>query len=131
MQGLVDDRGRAAASTSTRRALWKGETNQIGAEPGFPTGLLITLDRSSGSGVRSQLESELREAVSSAASRRERSFHPSRTLATELGIARSVVVEAYSQLVAEGYLEATQGAGTRVGRFPLRRSPSGRAVPQG
>jgi GntR family transcriptional regulator/MocR family aminotransferase len=35
-----------------------------------------------------------------------------------LGIARSVVVEVYSQLVAEGYLEATQGAGTRVRLTP-------------
>jgi GntR family transcriptional regulator/MocR family aminotransferase len=83
-------------------------------EPGFPTGLLITLDRSSGSGVRSQLESELREAVTRRRLAPGTRLPPSRTLATELGIARSVVVEAYSQLVAEGYLEATQGAGTRV-----------------
>jgi GntR family transcriptional regulator / MocR family aminotransferase len=38
----------------------------------------------------------------------------SRALAAELGVSRGVVLEAYSQLVAEGYLTATQGAPTRV-----------------
>ena len=38
----------------------------------------------------------------------------SRRLAHDLDVSRSVVVEAYGQLVAEGYLEAAQGAGTRV-----------------
>ncbi|MFJ8860132.1 PLP-dependent aminotransferase family protein [Streptomyces sp. NPDC102451] len=38
----------------------------------------------------------------------------SRRLADDLDVSRSVVVEAYGQLVAEGYLEAAQGAGTRV-----------------
>ena len=39
---------------------------------------------------------------------------PTRVLAAELGIARSVVVEAYANLAADGYLEARQGSGTRV-----------------
>lgn len=39
---------------------------------------------------------------------------PSRVLAAELGCSRWVVTEAYGQLVAEGYLSATQGAATRV-----------------
>ena len=38
----------------------------------------------------------------------------SRTLAAELGVSRGVVVEAYAQLVAEGYLTARQGAATTV-----------------
>ncbi len=38
----------------------------------------------------------------------------SRGLARELGISRGVVVEAYAQLAAEGYLVAHQGAATRV-----------------
>ncbi|MFJ9041565.1 PLP-dependent aminotransferase family protein [Streptomyces sp. NPDC102406] len=46
----------------------------------------------------------------------------SRSLADDLGVSRSVVVEAYGQLVAEGYLEAVQGAGTRVVRH-LRPEP--------
>ena len=35
-------------------------------------------------------------------------------LAADLALSRSVVVEAYDQLVTEGYLEARQGSGTRV-----------------
>ncbi|MGC5052053.1 PLP-dependent aminotransferase family protein [Micromonospora sp. DT48] len=38
----------------------------------------------------------------------------SRLLARDIGVSRSVVVEAYEQMSAEGYLEAVQGSGTRV-----------------
>ncbi|MFJ4595638.1 MULTISPECIES: PLP-dependent aminotransferase family protein [unclassified Kitasatospora] len=50
----------------------------------------------------------------------EGALHPgtrlpsSRQLAEDLRVSRSVVVEAYGQLVAGGYLEATRGSGTRV-----------------
>ncbi len=48
----------------------------------------------------------------------------SRTLATALGVSRGVVLEAYSQLVAEGYLVASQGAPTRVADAPsAERAP--------
>ena len=51
----------------------------------------------------------------------------SRTLAGDLGIARSTVTECYAELVAEGWLTAQQGSGTRVAQRPhhaeLRRSP--------
>lgn len=87
-------------------------------EPGFPTGLLITLDRSKGSRIRSQLENELRELLTQRRLVPGAKLPPTRALARELGIARSVVVEVYSQLVAEGYLEATQGAGTKVRSTP-------------
>jgi GntR family transcriptional regulator / MocR family aminotransferase len=43
---------------------------------------------------------------------------PSRLLAQELGVSRGVVVESYSQLVAEGYLSAKRGSGTRVASLP-------------
>jgi GntR family transcriptional regulator / MocR family aminotransferase len=39
---------------------------------------------------------------------------PTPVLAAELGISRSVVVDAYDNLAADGYLEARQGSGTRV-----------------
>jgi GntR family transcriptional regulator / MocR family aminotransferase len=38
----------------------------------------------------------------------------SRSLAVELGIARGTVVVVFEQLIAEGYLEAQRGSGTRV-----------------
>src|ERR1700753_4398267 len=49
----------------------------------------------------------------------------SRALAADLGIARNTVAEAYGQLVAEGWLTARQGSGTRVAE---RVAAAGRAV---
>jgi GntR family transcriptional regulator/MocR family aminotransferase len=39
-----------------------------------------------------------------------------RVLARDLGVSRGTVVEAYEQLIAEGYLSARQGSGTEVAR---------------
>ncbi|MGJ3559962.1 GntR family transcriptional regulator [Streptomyces sp. INA 01156] len=39
---------------------------------------------------------------------------PSRVLAADLGCSRWVITEAYTQLIAEGYLEARSGSATRV-----------------
>ena len=53
----------------------------------------------------------------------------SRTLAADLGVSRGVVVRAYEQLTAEGYLQAVRGSGTRsvspgtdATRVPLPRT---------
>jgi GntR family transcriptional regulator/MocR family aminotransferase len=87
-------------------------TNSL--DTGFATGLLLRIDRSQSRRVRAQLEGALREEMQRGRLGPGAKLPPTRTLAHELQIARSVVVEAYSQLVAEGYLEAVQGAGTRV-----------------
>jgi GntR family transcriptional regulator/MocR family aminotransferase len=75
---------------------------------------LIALHRSKRRTLRAQLERELRRAIQDKRLLPGSALPPSRTLATELGVARSVVVEAYGNLTAEGYLEARQGARTRV-----------------
>src|SRR5688500_12448423 len=67
-----------------------------------------------GEPLRAQLERQLREGVRSGRLRPGARLPPTRTLADELGISRGVVVEAYAQLTAEGFLSARQGAGTRV-----------------
>jgi GntR family transcriptional regulator/MocR family aminotransferase len=64
--------------------------------------------------LRAQLEGQLRDGVRAGRLRAGSRLPPTRILATELGISRGVVVEAYSQLVAEGYLVARRGEGTRV-----------------
>jgi GntR family transcriptional regulator/MocR family aminotransferase len=64
--------------------------------------------------VRAGLEAGLREAVSSGRLGSGTRLPSSRALAADLGIARNTVAEAYSQLVAEGWLTAKQGSGTRV-----------------
>jgi GntR family transcriptional regulator / MocR family aminotransferase len=61
-----------------------------------------------------QLETGLREAVRAGRLLPEARLPSSRALASELGVSRRLVVEAYEQLAAEGYLLARRGSGTRV-----------------
>jgi GntR family transcriptional regulator/MocR family aminotransferase len=68
--------------------------------------------------VQRQLEHALRVAIRSGQLPPEAPLPPSRVLAEQLGISRGVVVRAYAQLVAEAYLSARQGSGTRVARLP-------------
>ena len=65
-------------------------------------------------GRRAQLEAHLREAVRSGRLRAGARLPSSRTLSAELGVSRRLVVDAYGQLAAEGYLVAQRGSGTRV-----------------
>jgi GntR family transcriptional regulator/MocR family aminotransferase len=64
--------------------------------------------------VRAGLESALRDAVRTGRLAPGLLLPSSRTLAADLGIARNTVADAYSQLIAEGWLTARQGSGTRV-----------------
>jgi GntR family transcriptional regulator/MocR family aminotransferase len=75
--------------------------------------LLLRLDRE-GVALRAQLEDQLRDAVRAGRLGPGVVLPSSRALARELGVSRGVVVEAYAQLAAEGYLVARQGAPTRV-----------------
>jgi len=77
-----------------------------------------------GTRVRAALESALRDAVSTGRLRPGVRLPSSRALAADLGIARNTVAEAYSQLVAEGWLTAVQGSGTRVARRPEPTEPA-------
>src|ERR1700742_63391 len=76
--------------------------------------LLLELDRSNGTPLRAQLEDGLREAVRSGHLAAHVRLPPTRALASDLGISRRLVVDAYAQLLAEGYLLARRGAGTFV-----------------
>ena len=80
----------------------------------FPADLLVELDRSRPRTLRAQLERGLRQAIARRSLAPGTALPPSRVLAAELGLSRSLVVGAYEQLVIEGYLEARQGSGTRV-----------------
>jgi GntR family transcriptional regulator/MocR family aminotransferase len=74
--------------------------------------LLVSLDRARP--LRTQLEDQLRVAVRAGRLAPGAALPSSRGLARELGISRGVVVDAYAQLAAEGYLVTHQGAPTRV-----------------
>ncbi|WP_031083757.1 PLP-dependent aminotransferase family protein [Streptomyces sp. NRRL WC-3549] len=82
-----------------------------------------------GPGLRSGLTAALREAVRSGRLPPGTRLPSSRTLAADLGTARNTVADAYADLVAEGWLTARQGSGTRVARrAPVaRRSGAGTA----
>jgi GntR family transcriptional regulator / MocR family aminotransferase len=75
--------------------------------------LQLRIDRSAG-GLAAQVAAELRSAIRSGRLAGGERLPASRDLARDLGISRGVVVEAYEQLVAEGFLVARQGSGTRV-----------------
>jgi GntR family transcriptional regulator / MocR family aminotransferase len=66
------------------------------------------------SGRRAQLESALRELVRDGTLPAGARLPSSRALAGDLEVSRRLVVEAYAQLLAEGYLVSRAGAGTYV-----------------
>ncbi len=76
--------------------------------------LLVELDRSTRRPLRAQLEDGLREAVRSGRLSASVRLPATRALASDLGVSRRLVVDAYAQLLAEGYLVARPGAGTFV-----------------
>src|ERR1700729_3312423 len=82
-------------------------------EPVLGPEVLVNLQPGDGP-LHAQLELGLRESVRSGRLAPGARLPSSRALATELGVSRGVVLEAYAQLSAEGYLTASQGAPTRV-----------------
>jgi GntR family transcriptional regulator/MocR family aminotransferase len=88
----------------------------------------------------STLIGQLRAAVRGGSLRAGSRVPATRTLAHDLGVSRGVVVRAYEQLVAEGYLEAREGSGTVVASVPEApaspvelpaRPPSNPGLPDG
>ncbi|QQC90983.1 PLP-dependent aminotransferase family protein [Streptomyces alfalfae] len=78
-------------------------------------------------GVRKGLTDALRAAVRGGRLAPGTRLPSSRSLAVDLGIARNTVADAYADLVAEGWLTARQGSGTRVAERVV--TPPERAAP--
>jgi GntR family transcriptional regulator/MocR family aminotransferase len=76
--------------------------------------LLVTLQRDGKVALHRQLEVALREGIRAGRLRPGSALPATRTLATDLAVSRGVVVEAYAQLVAEGYLTSRSGGYTHV-----------------
>ncbi|MFF4317282.1 PLP-dependent aminotransferase family protein [Streptomyces sp. NPDC001568] len=103
----------------------------------------LHLDLAAGRGLRAALTEALREAARSGRLAPGTRLPSSRSFAADLGIARNTVAEAYAELVAEGWLTARQGSGTRVAerarprraaaaartRHPARRGPAYSLLP--
>jgi len=77
---------------------------------------------------RARLESGLREAIRGGRLAPGARLPSSRALAAQLGVSRRLVVDAYGQLAAEGYLIARRGSGTVVA--PHAREPGNGARPE-
>ncbi|MER7015896.1 PLP-dependent aminotransferase family protein [Saccharopolyspora sp. NPDC000359] len=87
------------------------------------TGSDLHLDLSAPGSRRSVLTAALREAIRSGRLPSGSRLPPYRSLAADLGLARNTVAAAYAELIAEGWLTARQGSGTRVAhRAEPRRS---------
>lgn len=74
----------------------------------------ISLDKRAGVPLHRQIFEALREAVLTGRLKPGSRLPSTRALAAELGVARNTVITAFEQLVAEGYLSARVGSGTRV-----------------
>ena len=84
----------------------------------------LHLDLAAGAGpsLRARVEHALRDGIRSGVLAPATRLPSTRTLAAQLGVSRGVVVDAYAQLVAEGYLTARHGAGTAVAATEPPRS---------
>src|SRR3954469_18836975 len=85
--------------------------------------LLVVFERESGRPLRAQLEDQLRDGIRRGRLHEGTPLPSTRALAAELGVSRGVVVDAYAQLAAEGFLVVRPGAATRVAGV-ARHEPS-------
>jgi GntR family transcriptional regulator / MocR family aminotransferase len=80
--------------------------------------LLVMLRHDAHVPLHRQIETSIREAIRAGRLPRGASLPASRMLAADLGVSRGVVVEAYQQLTAEGYLASRSGGYTQVAAGP-------------
>jgi GntR family transcriptional regulator/MocR family aminotransferase len=76
----------------------------------------ITVDRGGAAPLHRQIYDGFRAAILRGDLRQTQKVPSSRSLAIELRISRFPVLDAYGQLLAEGYFESRKGAGTFVAR---------------
>src|SRR5262252_8459595 len=80
--------------------------------------LLVMLRHDARIPLHRQIETSIREAIRAGRLPQGSSLPPSRVLAADLGVSRGVVVGAYQQLAAEGYLASRVGGYTQVAAGP-------------
>lgn len=74
----------------------------------------IGIDRDDREAIQSQIARQIRSLVLNGRLKPQAKLPSTRALAEELHVARATVVEAYEQLLSEGYVETRSGSGTRV-----------------
>ena len=88
-----------------------------------PVDLLLDVSRDAGGTLGSQIENRLRRAIRDGVLREDTAMPSTRDLARQLGVSRRIVVDAYAQLSAEGYLLLRQGARPRVSETAAAGEP--------
>jgi GntR family transcriptional regulator/MocR family aminotransferase len=83
-------------------------------ETSQPLELLLSVSRDGSRTLGAQIEDHLRRTIRQGALRPGARVPSTRDLARQLGVSRRVVVDAYAQLGAEGYLSLRQGTRPRV-----------------
>jgi len=76
--------------------------------------LALAVDRSADLPLGQQVQEALRTAIRAGRLRSGERLPSTRQLADQLGVSRGLVVSAYEQLFAEGYVVSAVGSGTRV-----------------
>ncbi len=79
-----------------------------------PAASEIGIDRNDHEAIQSQIARQIRDFVLSGRLRPQAKLPSTRGMAEDLKVARATVVEAYEQLLSEGYIETRKGSGTRV-----------------
>ncbi|GLF94036.1 MocR-like pyridoxine biosynthesis transcription factor PdxR [Streptomyces yaizuensis] len=102
---------------------WVNSAEVLGAD--------LHLELSGAGSRRAALTRVLRDAIRGGRLAPGSRLPPYRSLAADLGIARNTVADAYAELVAEGWLAARQGSGTRVARRTDSAGPAGPSGPAG
>ncbi|MFD6433027.1 PLP-dependent aminotransferase family protein [Streptomyces venezuelae] len=102
---------------------WVNLAERIGSD--------LHVDLSGPGSRRAVLARALRDAVREGRLAPGTRLPPYRSLAADLGLARNTVADAYAELVAEGWLTARQGSGTRVAQRakPPRRPRQPKPAP--
>lgn len=85
--------------------------------------LLVELDRGAGGPLHRQLEASIRAGIRTGRLAAGSALPPSRVLAASLRVSRGVVVTAYEQLTAEGYLISRSGGYTTIAAVPAPVPP--------
>jgi GntR family transcriptional regulator/MocR family aminotransferase len=98
-------------------------------ESSQPVELLLSVSRSAPGTLGAQIEGQLRHRIREGALRAGTTLPSTRDLARQLGISRRVVVDAYGQLTAEGYLSVRQGARPQVAEPAVGAAPAPPAPP--
>ncbi|WP_406343113.1 PLP-dependent aminotransferase family protein [Streptomyces sp. NBC_01578] len=95
---------------------WVNSAERIGSD--------LLLELAGPGSRRSVLIRALRDAVRAGRLPPGTRLPPYRSLAADLGLARNTVADAYAELVAEGWLTARQGSGTRVAHRAAAATPA-------